>query len=274
MKPESPPPVAAPLTDDELHAFVDGLLKPVARQAIEERLLHQPDASSRLANWRAQRDALRALHTHLLESPVPQQMRDVLLRADPANRQTHDWRHWGGIAAGMVLAFSLGWLSHGSLPGNVETPGMARQGSLAFSHQAAMAHLVYSPEIRHAVEVSASEQAHLVQWLSKRLGKPLAVPDLGTQGFQLMGGRLLPGDAGAHAQFMYQDPNGIRLTLYMGALDTGSIGEAGGETAFRYSDDGSVPRFYWVDQGFGYALAGHVSREALMKLARVVHSQL
>jgi anti-sigma factor RsiW len=32
------------------------------------------------------------------------------------------------------------------------------------------------------------------------------------------------------------------------------------ETAFRYSGDGPVPSFYWVDQGFGYALSGAVSR--------------
>jgi anti-sigma factor RsiW len=134
--------------------------------------------------------------------------------------------------------------------------------------------VVYSPEVRHPVEVAASEQAHLVQWLSKRLGKPLAVPDLSVQGYQLMGGRLLPGDTGARAQFMYQDTSGIRLTLYLGALDTGPNGTAGGETAFRFTDDGPVPRFYWVDQGFGYALAGPLPREALLALARVVHGQL
>jgi anti-sigma factor RsiW len=46
------------------------------------------------------------------------------------------------------------------------------------------------------------------------------------------------------------------------------------ETAFRYSGDGPVPSFYWVDQGFGYALSGAVSREELMTLAQLVYQQL
>ena len=31
---------------------------------------------------------------------------------------------------------------------------------------------------------------------------------------------------------------------------------------------------YWVDQGFGYALAGKLSREALLQLAQAVYQQL
>ncbi|OGB39736.1 MAG: anti-sigma factor [Burkholderiales bacterium RIFCSPLOWO2_12_67_14] len=274
MKPETPPPVAAPVTDDELHALIDGHLPPADRQAIEARLLQQPDASRRLADWRAQREALRALHAPVLEAPVPQPMRDVLLRTAAARRQTNDWWRWGGMAASVVAAFGLGWLSHGQWPGRAGAPSVAGQRGLAFAQQAAVAHVVYSPEVRHPVEVSASEQAHLVQWLSKRLGKPLAVPDLSAQGYQLMGGRLLPGDTGARAQFMYQDASGVRLTLYLGALDSGPNGTAGGETAFRFTDDGPVPRFYWVDRGFGYALAGPLPREALLALARAVHGQL
>ncbi|MGH8832077.1 MAG: anti-sigma factor family protein, partial [Polaromonas sp.] len=46
------------------------------------------------------------------------------------------------------------------------------------------------------------------------------------------------------------------------------------DTAFRYSSDGPVPGFYWVDQGFGYAMSGPVSRDELMKLAELVYQQL
>jgi hypothetical protein len=38
------------------------------------------------------------------------------------------------------------------------------------------------------------QEAHLIQWLSKRLGRQLIAPDLTAGGFQLMGGRLLPAD--------------------------------------------------------------------------------
>ena len=135
-----------------------------------------------------------------------------------------------------------------------------------------------------------AQQAHLVQWLSKRLGRPLKVPLLTAQGYELVGGRLLPGDTGARAQFMYQNGAGERVTLYLGALapaaaakPSRSAGPAGpttpptpqpADTAFRFTQEGPVPGFYWMDQGFGYALSGQLSRPALQVLATAVYQQL
>ena len=125
------------------------------------------------------------------------------------------------------------------------------------------------------MEVGAGDQEHLVQWLSRRTGKALKVPRLDAQGYELVGGRLLPGDQGARAQFMFQNAQGVRVTLYLGALfPTTELTEAGGETAFRFAQEGPVPGFYWVDQGFGYALSGPLSRDALMALAEAVYRQL
>ena len=90
------------------------------------------------------------------------------------------------------------------------------------------------------------------------------------QGFELVGGRLLPGESGARAQFMYQNAAGLRITLYLGALN----GAGADETAFRLYADGPVPAFYWLDQGFGYALSGSLGRDALLALATAVHQQL
>ena len=115
-----------------------------------------------------------------------------------------------------------------------------------------------------------------MQWLSKRLNRPLKVPVPAALGYELVGGRLLPGDCGARAQFMFQNPTGQLITLYLGALDAKatSSAKAQPETAFRYSSDGPVPSFYWLDSGLGYALSGDVSREELTRLAQLVHQQL
>jgi anti-sigma factor RsiW len=114
-----------------------------------------------------------------------------------------------------------------------------------------------------------------VQWLSRRLDKPLKVPDLSAQGYALVGGRLLPGGEGARAQFMFERGDGERLTLYIGSLDPAAAQQPrAGESAFRYSEEGPVPSFYWVDQGFGYALTAKLPREALLNLAGAVYRQL
>lgn len=273
MNADTPPPSSAPVTDDELHALIDGQLTSAAREQLEQRLLQQPEAALRLARWREQRALLRGLHTPVLNEPVPQSMRDALQRSAASRRQTQAWWRWGGMAAAVLVAYGVGWLSHLQWTDDGH-PATLAQGGTEFARQAAVAHVVFAPELRHPVEVAATDQAHLVQWLSKRLGKRLSVPQLNEQGYQLIGGRLLPGGTGARAQFMYQNASGTRLTLYVGALEPGAPDGTVGETAFRFTDEGPVPGFYWVDQGFGYALSAPLSREALSALAHAVYRQL
>lgn len=135
--------------------------------------------------------------------------------------------------------------------------------------RAARAHLVYSPEVRHPVEVEAKEQDHLVKWLSKRLDLKLKVPVLSTEGFELLGGRLLPGTDGPVAQFMYQDPTGKRLTLYVTRSHKGDE-----ITAFRFAQEGRVSVFYWIDRDCGYALSGEIDKSQLSRVATLVYRQL
>ena len=134
---------------------------------------------------------------------------------------------------------------------------------------AAMAHAVYTPEVRHPVEVGADQEAHLTAWLSKRLGAPLKVPHLAATGYELVGGRLLPGDNGPAAQFMYQDARGQRLTLYVRTDKADNQ-----ETAFRYAREENVGVFYWIDGPFGYALSGNLEKPELLRVAQLVYQQL
>lgn len=108
----------------------------------------------------------------------------------------------------------------------------------------------------------------MVTWLTRRLGSPVRAPALGAAGYELVGGRVLPGGRGAVAQLMYSSASGQRLTLYL-------THEAKGETAaFRYMQDGPVRVFYWREGSLGYALSGEVSREELLRLAQDVYRQL
>ena len=102
----------------------------------------------------------------------------------------------------------------------------------------------------------------------------MKVPDLSAQGYELVGGRLLPGENGARAQFMFQAPGGERVTLYLGALEAGADAASRQETAFSFSGTGPVPGFYWTDAGFGYALSGQLSRTELLSLATAAYQQL
>jgi anti-sigma factor RsiW len=266
----NPPPDEA-----SLHALVDGRLEPAERAALEARVDADPETLRTVQAWQAQRDLLRSLHQDVLREPAPAQLAEAARQVGRAGARLQRWQRWGGMAASVLVAFSVGWLAHGEWDVRPGAANVAKVRAGDFGHQSLVAYVVYSPEVRHPVEVTAAQQEHLVQWLSKRLGRPLKLPDLAAQGYELVGGRLLPGDQGARALFMYQDSKGERVTLYVGAVNGGKAGAPStAETAFSFTSEAGASSFYWVDQGFGYALTGRLSRPELLALAEAVYKQL
>lgn len=175
---------------------------------------------------------------------------------------------WIGYAKALILV-GLGIAIGLAAPLLGEPPPAAPAAAATFPMRAALAHAVYAPEVRHPVEVDASQQEHLVRWLSKRLGLDLKVPVLAAEGFELLGGRLLPGPDGPVAQFMYQETGGKRLTLYVSRPN-----RAESITAFRFAQEGPVAVFYWIDRNCGYALSGELDRATLARVATSVYRQL
>jgi len=264
-----------PLDEASLHAFADGRLAPDERAAVQARLDADPEAQRTVQAWQAQRELLRSMHQDVLREPVPPELAEAARQVGRTGESLLRWQRWGGMAASVLVAFAVGWLAHGQWDLRPGTNAVAKARSADFGRQSVLAYVVYSPEVRHPVEVTAAQQDHLVQWLSKRLGRPLKVPDLVPQGYELVGGRLLPGDQGARALFMYQNGKGERVTLYVGAVDGSKPGTPPGhETAFSFTTEAGTSSFYWVDQGFGYALAGRLSRPDLLSLAETVYKQL
>ena len=215
------------------------------------------------AELKALSQALHQLYDPVLDEPVP--ARIVARVRSPRPR----WRlaavAAGWIALGLATGLVAGWQLHAwrtSAPPQAEMPG--------FVKRAAVAHAVYSPEVRHPVEVAADQEQHLVTWLSKRLGVKVHAPKLEEAGLALVGGRLLPGENGPVAQFMYQTQNGRRLTLYVRAETS-----AQRETAFRYARDSNVGVFYWIDRDCSYALASaDLGKEEMLRIATLVYKQL
>lgn len=258
--------------DPELHAYVDGRLDPLRAAAVEARIAADPALARQVHAWKAQRLALRDLHAGVLNEPVPSHLLRAMQVLDRRSSRVALWQRWGGMAASVALAFALGWFGHIEWQHRTQVAGGLRPVG-QFAHQAVLAHTVYMPEVRHPVEVDAAQQQHLVQWLSKRLNRQVKIPNLAPAGYELVGGRLLPGEGGPRAQFMFQNGTGERVTLYLGAVD-GAAGKGMGETAFRYTSEGGVASFYWVENGWGYALSGKLPRQGLLVLAEAVYKQL
>jgi anti-sigma factor RsiW len=248
-----------PMTEEDLHAYADNQLDPARLTQVEAWLAAHPERRAQVEAWRAQSAGLHRLYDGVLDEPVP-------ARLLPAVR-----RKRSKVLRGMAAA--LAWLVIGGLlgffvGGETARPIPASAVAASLPRQAAVAHAVYVPEVRHPVEVGADQEAHLVAWLSKRLGAKLDPPRLDEAGYRLMGGRLLPGEQGEVAQFMYENEAKNRLTLYVQPQSAHAEG-----ATFRYARENGIDVFYWIDGRFGYALSGNTGREDMLRLATLVYRQ-
>lgn len=264
-----------PVTEADLHAYVDRQL-PSARHTEVEQFLHsRPDELRRVQDWKNQNELLRQLLNPVLEEVLPVRL--------PLRSEAIVWP-WRGLAAGVAIAVvsaSSAWFARGAIDGGAAQLAARTNPSVfaskgqelsGFARRAAVAHVVYSPDIRRPVEVGADQEQQLVTWLSKRLGTEVKPPGLNAVGYELIGGRLLPGDTGPVAQFMYHDKAGQRLTLYATREVPTTAGQS--ETAFRFGKEGPVNVFYWVDKNFGYAISGGADRNELRRVSIEVYRQL
>ena len=253
-----------PVGEDDLSAFIDGRLPPERAALVESFLASQPEAASRVEADRAVRAALRERLAHKASEPVPARLRAAAIVAE--RRRLRKARLLQALAACLVLLVgaSGGWFAR-------DLADRASGGSTRLAplpQEALAAHRIFTVEAAHPVEVKADQEAHLAQWLSKRLGRRLAIPDLESVGFRLIGGRLLPaGRSDVAGQLMYGAPDGSRLTLYV------RCGEAG-RWDLRVTKQGDFASATWATGGYGYALSGALDPDRLMMVARVAHSEI
>jgi len=245
----------SPVTTDELHAYVDGMLPADRRAAVEAWLATHLDDAAQVAEWRTQADWIRARYGAVVEEPAPDRF--------DLDRLAQSGRGWRAIAAAAIVAALIGgvagWLAHGA---SAAAPSALER----FTAEALSAHKLYIAEVRHPIEVRAGEE-HLERWLSRRVGTTLRAPNLETYSLKLLGGRLLPGPNGPAALFMYETPAGERYTFYCSRSKTE-------RTALRYNASGAAAAVLWVESDIGYVVSGPAERTRLIEIAQAAYQQM
>ena len=253
--------VHSPVTEDELHAYVDGELPADRKEAVANWLAAHPGEAATVAAWRAQAEAIRARFGAVAQEPVPARLKlEQIMRQSGAGRRSFAAFAAAAAVAAFVIGGGAGWFARGAsaTPSSFST----------ITADALDAYKLYVVEVRHPVEVPGSDRAHMTQWLSKRFGTALQVPDLESIGLKLVGGRLLPGPTGEAAAFyMYENVSGERFTIYCAKATAP-------ESALRYKTDESSAAFYWVDGKVAYVVSGPADREKLEKVTKTVYEQV
>ncbi|MCF8468565.1 MAG: anti-sigma factor [Sneathiella sp.] len=249
------------ITENDLHAYVDEQLSGVRREEVERYLQDNPEQAKLVQSWAEQNVALKDLYRPAQLDGDQELVRKV------ARGRTSTFKTVARIAAAILIFLAGGALGsyitlnvgvRENTPQYVQTLGEASRAGFA----------IYASEVRHPVEVNADQEEHLVTWLGKRLGTKFRAPKLQKEGFNLVGGRLVPFAGKPGALLMYENAAGERLTVLIGHQPSNA------ETGFRFVQEGDIRTFYWIDGKFGYALSGSIDRPLLQVLAREIYRQI
>ncbi|MNS01085.1 hypothetical protein D3C72_323610 [compost metagenome] len=254
--------MTAPITEDDLHALIDGQLADSRRAEVEVWLDHHPEAAVRVDAWRRQGDDLRAALAAVAEEPTPARLNIRNLAAD-----RRFWRadRRGAFAAAAVLLLAVGgavgWTLHGW---NSPAPG---RGIDALAQEAAASYAVYAPDLERPIEIPASNLAVLDQWVSHRIGRPVRAPDLSGSGFHLLGGRLVATPNGPAGMFLYEADGGARVAMLVRPMEIDKT------ASMRRRVEGATEGYAWADSGLGYSLVAAQGAEGLARLSQEARRQ-
>lgn len=263
--------------DEDLHAYVDGHLHGERRVAVERCLAEDAELARRVEDYRAQAALLHELFDPVLREQPSQEVVELTHRLNgrlAGNDNAPPWhaRAWVRMAAAIVLVVggaTGGWFGRGTVaPPPAQVVQQQRPALQTFAAEAAQAHRFYTSDERFQVEMGADDPYALDSFLSQRVGRDVFGPDLSKVGYRLIGGRSLPIDQGAGAQYMYANEQGKRITLFAGSAQPAQEG------SFSFAQQGDVATFYWVEGTLAYALIGRLSRDELMDITKAVYNDL
>lgn len=250
-------------SERDIHLALDGELPAERMRDYGAWLDANPEMKVKAARFEADRQRLRTALGPVAYEAVPGRLTRTIISEIAAPSIGRSWLR-NAVAAALVVGAGVGGYMLGVSGG---VAGLTGPGE-PVAERAVTAHRIYAAEKLHVVEVGADQKDHLVGWLSKRVGTQLTAPDLVPEGFSLVGGRLLPSGEKVAAQFMYQDQTGNRVSLYV----TPASGRE--ETGFRRFEEADGRAFYWLDGGYGYAVAGGVPDQTMEAVARAAYRQL
>ena len=260
--------------DDDLHAYVDGTLTGDRRRAVEDALERDPSLATRVSDYFSLNDMFHQRYDRILREPVPPRLQPPApkrrwLSAANASR-------YAGLAAALVVGIGIGTFTQmGRAPALPGTDGRFAQtasadgGDAGFAREAAIAHVVYMPTVQRPASMDVDREEDLTRWMANQLGTGTHAPMLTASGFQLTGGRMLPGADGSVVEYMYRNAAGERVTICITPRKTDAS-----TAAFQFYEDGPVKVYYWADGKFGYAVSGGIARDALLHVSHDVYAQL
>jgi len=236
------------ISDEDLHAYVDGALEESRALAVRDALARNTDLAERAALFQADKAMLKAIYAPLAERPLPQEW---TLLARRRSRPKMLWRLAGAIAAVLLIVAgaSLAWRHYASGNGDVVAAALdARDGTLTPQRYIVLNDIAQAHRYNATLRQATASNVH--------------IPDLSRMGYRPSGLRLY----GTAAELLYQGPQGRLFTLYIRRSD--------GAARFDQFAHGGLRVCIWQDDQISTVMVGDVSVAAMQRLAILTYTGL
>ncbi len=173
--------------EELLHPYLDGELDAAQRAAVDGHLQGCDDCRQTLEHLQLLHRALQMPELRYSASDtLRQRLKAELAKADARERRPA-WPMWSGAIAAGVLAVALFWnfAPHGGTPATEPVADVddAMVDSAVDQQQDAL-------KDQHLTDIASTDAKTVQSWFSGKLAYAPPVPDLSSQGYTLVGGRL------------------------------------------------------------------------------------
>jgi anti-sigma factor RsiW len=273
-----------PVTEADLHAFLDEEIGAERRAKVAEHLEHKPLDAALVDTWRTQNEALRGAFARIAREPVPLSLslsQPLTVRATtvPISARRLDLARTARqrrVAIVSAIAFLAGSIAAATsaivvqhLPSLFRAePGISVTIGLRIATRAAAMYRTFANDRTRPVEVAAAQKPELGRWFSERTGLSL-IPDFASEGLKLVGGRVTPGEFGAAGFLLYEMGTGERIGVFLERAPDDSAAEA-----MRATPGDRNTSLYGREKGTYWAIIGSLGDERWKQVAQHLISQI
>jgi anti-sigma factor RsiW len=248
-----------PVSEDDLHAFVDHQLEPERRAEVERYIHGNSQVAQRIHAYSVQRDQLRLAFAQADRDPLPSSLTFGALIERRMTRRRLPWRAAAAVVVALLAGGAGGWW-FGARPAGGAFTGIAADTAASYA--------VFTADKRRPVELWAAQREDLNRWVSNRLNRPLAAPDLVAVGYQFLGGRLVATSRGPGAMFMYENSAGVRLIVLARPMAVAR------STEIEHVKIGGMDGCAWAEGGMGFGIIAAEPYLRLLEVSGKARSQL
>ena len=245
------------LSEEELHAFIDGELDDARAEAVAAIIASSPELSEQVERFALDKDMIVRAYGPLIDLPLPAAMRQAVTGARPTAPARAPMRFF---PAAMALAAAI-------VAAVIAYPTLSNLGGDPLVAEALAVRAGQVHADRQFADAEIATAATRDQLVETALSVPIRVPNLEKAGYRLSGITAYPDRGGHHAlQLSYRGRNGVLFTMYMR--------QTFGGDRFELSRRKDMQVCVWQNDDLSVVMLGQMPAHEMLRVATATYADL